>query len=220
MKPSVSAPVDRVHGLVKALRERAEASIEKAEDGPPGSWVWRKATAPQDSRCQFAEAYDAFVDGLDTMKAARNDLENQGYEDCDFVFLDAAGKEYFHAAGIQACYVSLVKARHTYLSGSPGGVAHLLDSIRPLEQALLKARKWLKTQKRSKRKCKDDAYVWFNSTEAGCYIGPSSKTITTWIRLGTLQFYGKNGTKYKFLKSELDTKKATYKPRKPRKTGD
>ena len=74
------------------------------------------------------------------MKAAKNDLENQGYEDREFSFLDAAGKEYFHAAGIQALYVALVKARHTYLTGIPGGVAALLDSLRPLEQALLKAR--------------------------------------------------------------------------------
>ncbi len=140
MKRPVSAPIDRVHGLVKARKRRAEALIEKAEDGPPGLWVWRKAADPQDSRCQFEKAYDDFVDGLDTMKAARNDLENQGYEDCDFVFLDAARKEYFHVAGIQACYVALVKARHSFLTGIPGGIASLLDSLRPLEQALLKAR--------------------------------------------------------------------------------
>jgi len=149
MRPSESAPIDRVHGVVNVLRERAEALIEKAEDGPPGLWVWRKAADPQDSRRQFTNAYDAFVDGLDTMKAARNDLDKQGYEDRDFSFLDAAGKEHFHAAGIQSLYLSVVKARHTWLSGSPNGVAELLRSLGPLEQVLLKARKWLKARKRS-----------------------------------------------------------------------
>ena len=143
MARSVSAPIDRVHGLVKARTERAEALIEKSEDGPPGLWVWRKAADPQDSRRQFASAYDAFVDALDTMKAARNDLENQGYEDSDFCFIDPAGTELFHAKGIQSLYVALVKARHSCLPGIPGGIADILNSLRPLEQSLLKARKWL-----------------------------------------------------------------------------
>ena len=101
----------------------------------------------------------------------------------------------------------------------PGLVAELLDPLRQLEQALLKARKWLKEQKRFRRRRKDDACVWLNATEAARYIGTTPKSITTWIRLGTLQSDEMNGTKYKFLKSELDAKKAAFKPRKSRKTG-
>ena len=146
MARSTSAPIDRVHALVKALRESAEAVIEKAGDEQPGLWAWRTAADPQDSRRQFSNAYDAFVDGLDTMKAAIVELENRGYDDPDFCYLDATGREYFHAAGIQGLYVAVANVRHRGSTGMPGSVAHLLESLRPLEQALLKARAFCTAQ--------------------------------------------------------------------------
>jgi len=60
---------------------------------------------------------------------------NQGYEDCDFVFLDAAGKEYFHAAWNASRLRCAGQGKTHLAAGDPGGVATLLDSLRPLEQA-------------------------------------------------------------------------------------
>jgi hypothetical protein len=153
MARSESAPIDRVYGLVKALRERAEAAIEKAEDGPPGKWDWREPADPAGSRGQFDDAYNAFADGIDTMKAATLDLENWGYEDPEFSYVAPAGRKYFHASAIRACYVALAKLRQNYLMGTPGGVASLLvDTICPLEKALLRACVFCTAgQKRQKR---------------------------------------------------------------------
>ncbi len=59
-------------------------------------------------------------------------------------------------------------------------------------------------------------YVWLDATEAATYVGRCAKTITNWIRGGTLHSYGQRGKRYRFLKSELEAKKAARKPRKPR----
>ena len=59
-------------------------------------------------------------------------------------------------------------------------------------------------------------YVWLSTAEAGTYVGRCSRTITNWILEGTLHSYGQRGKQYRFLKSELEAKKAARKPRKPR----
>ncbi len=79
MEASVLGRIDRLLGVVKALRESAEALIEKAEDGPPGLWVWRTVDDPESSRLSFAKAYDAFENRLGLMNDAMVDLEDAGY---------------------------------------------------------------------------------------------------------------------------------------------
>ena len=53
----------------------------------------------------------------------------------------------------------------------------------------------------------DEDIVVMGATEAGRYVGVVSKTITNWIREGSLKSAGKIGTKYKLSRAELDIKK-------------
>jgi excisionase family DNA binding protein len=152
-----------------------------------------------------------------SMEALKVYLEDQNYKDDSFCFKDLKGPTFLGVQGLMALYSALVTISPALVRPYNQNWFGEADRLR---QALLKARKWLKAQKQSKRKRKDDVYVWLNATEAGRYLGTSSKTITTWIREKTLQTYDENGTRYKFLKAELDAKKATYKPRTSRKTGD
>jgi hypothetical protein len=51
-------------------------------------------------------------------------------------------------------------------------------------------------------------YIWFNAKDAAKYVGVKTpKTITNWIREGTIRTFGNTGTRYKFLISELDAKR-------------
>jgi hypothetical protein len=160
MTPSVSTPIDRVLDVVKALRESAEARIEKAAEQPSlgVSWVWR---AIKDHRQfvnvldNFADAYDNFQEERDTMATVTVDLKRYDYKDPDFSFIDAAGKKHLHAAGIRDLHLELCSARgKSVFDETPDGLATKVDHLRNLEQALLKAQKWLKAQKQPKRKRK------------------------------------------------------------------
>lgn len=205
--------IDRVRNAVKALVERAEAEWavweEKNRDVPLAEVRFAPDAATWAAEKAAVDAFEAVQEERDTMVAIEVQLKGLNYDDAQAVNPP-------WPRGPQ----NLPRAYASRFRGQFGFTPQFLDSMRELEQALLKARKWLKAKKRSKRKRKDDDYVWLNATGAARYIGTTSKSITTWIREGTLRSHEENGTKYKFLKSELDAQKAAFKPRKSRKTGD
>jgi hypothetical protein len=164
-----------------------------------------EAETTEDSRQHFHDAYDAFIRSAPTLGRIEGRLRQMGYPDPEAV----------NRSGLD-------KPQPPYCFGKPAGgyKSMLLDWLRQLEGDLLKARKWCKAQKQPKRKREDDPYVWLNASGAARYVGTTSKTITTWIRQGKLNFRGQDGTSYEFLQTELDTKKAAFKPRKSRKAAD
>jgi hypothetical protein len=157
--------IDRLLDPAKALREAMEARIEKAEDGPPGLWVWREAGDQEASRLRLSKARDAFNDRLGTMKAAKVDLEDAGYAGAPrpakmrYIydrnsphFLQWALDDGHEPGPTEIAY--MYEAAGNSRNGPPGMVAEAVDLLRDLEQALLKTREWLKAQKPPKRKRK------------------------------------------------------------------
>lgn len=171
-----------------------------------------KAETTADSVEDYLKKYSEFQEEADMMAATVNYLKYIGYPHAMEIW----------PAGVDRALWRHQKPNQIFDAGKlVGGYSvELACWLRQLEQALLKARKWLKAQKQSKRKRKDEAYVWLNATETARYIGTTSKTITTWIRSGTLQVYEENGTKYRLLRSELDAKKTAFRPRNSRKTAN
>ena len=54
----------------------------------------------------------------------------------------------------------------------------------------------------------DAGFVWLTATEAATYIGVTPRTVTNWLREGTLTTHDERGTRHKFSRAELDIKKA------------
>jgi predicted transcriptional regulator len=163
MEPSVSGRIDILLDKVKALREAMEARIEKAEDGPPAFWVEKEAGDQEASPSRLAKARNAFNDRLGTMKAAMVDLEDAGYagapRPAKVRYIYDRNSPHFRQCALDdghepgpaemgLMYEAVVNSR----AAPAGAVAMTVDVLCELEQALLRAWKWLKAKKRSKRK--------------------------------------------------------------------
>ena len=135
-----STPIAIVLSKVKALRESAEALVERKNPqqlAGPIEWVWKSLEHPAYSDRRFSEAYDAFQEEQRTMNGVADDLRHRGYKDPDFRF-NPAGRELRHATGIRTLYEVLCNARGRL--AFPGGVAVFAHDLRWLEQALERAR--------------------------------------------------------------------------------
>jgi hypothetical protein len=143
--------MDRLLDPAKELREAMEALIEKAKDGPPGLWVWRKAGDQEASRLRLAKARHAFTDRLGKMKAAMVDLEDAGYAGAprpaktryiydrnspDFLRWALDDGHEPGPAEMGLMYEAVVNSRDS----NPGLVVELAGLIRNLEEAMLAAR--------------------------------------------------------------------------------
>ncbi len=247
MKTSALVRIDRVLRKTMALI-KAVTLTEDAEDACKKFWKHMESLShlggvkagDSDAYFRFAQAYEDFRSERATIPAIVLDLKDIGYPyregiEIRYTALEERPRDY------TAVYEAVCKQRKEEMGAEAWDEAvgkaeawvqkheeetdwhppGLLENLGEFKEVLVKARTWLKARKRRKRKPKDDAYVSLNATEAARFINTTAKTITTWIGEGTLHTYGRKiGTKYNFLQSELEAKKAAFKPRKSRKTDD